>query len=313
MIMKRFHPSSRVLGIIRAIALCACLLGSLAPVHFANGADAPSTKLDSADLRKLFESGNESFRKGLEISKADRPASEAKFREAAGAWREVARSGEIHNVKLETNIANASLLAGDVPGAILAYRRALAIDPSNAEVRAGLAAARRSAGTEALAQGKDLSRKEDAARVGGFRGAISVIVVSLQAAAEVATNIASSRALLVVAIMCYVAFFAGLTLRVLGKLRVPGIVLGLVFISLLLSFGPLALREARAAHPTDAVVVGSHTVARSGPADLYDPAFQEPLRAGLEVEIEESRGAWAKIRLRDGRSAWVRADSIERI
>ena len=58
------------------------------------------------------------------------------------------------------------------------------------------------------------------------------------------------------------------------------------------------------------MVIVPNVIARNGPAALYDAAFKEPLRAGLEVAIVESRGAWTKIRLRDGREAWLRGDAL---
>lgn len=271
---------------------------------------AESRQEAAADIQKLFESGNEKFRAGLELAKSDRAAAEARFREAAGAWREVSRLGNIHNVKLETNIANASLLAGDVPGAILAYRRAQAIDPTNSDVLAGLAAARRSAGTEALALGQNLSKKDDVGRAGGVRGALSSIADVVKGASERATNAISSRTLLIFAAMCYVGFFAGAAIRVLGKARVPLSAIVALFVGVLICAGPLVTREIRSTHRAEAVVLATGVIARNGPAELYDPAFQEPLRAGLEVAIVESRGTWSKIRLRDGREAWVRGDAI---
>jgi len=292
----------------RAVPLVIVLFGVSSLAMFAQASEAPNNT--SAGVHKLFESGNEKFRDALEIVKADRSAAEAKFREAAGAWREAARIGGIHNVKLETNIANASLLAGDVPGAILAYRRALKIDPADRDVLAGLAAARRSAGTEALALGQTLSKKGEPGRIGGVRGAAESIRALVRDSIEWGARMVSLRVLLGAAIVCYIALFLALALRVSGKLRVPNAALALLFAFLLLASAPLITNEVRASGREEAVVIQPNVIARNGPAELYDAAFQEPLRAGLEVTVVESRGSWTKIRLRDGREAWLRGDAL---
>lgn len=292
--------------------LVLCSVTAIPPDAIASQSQGERTS--TAELTRLFESANEKFRAGLEVSKTDRPAAEAMFREAAGAWREVARIGNIRNVKLEQNIANASLLAGDVPGAILAYRRALAVDPTDRGVVAGLAAARRSAGTEALALGQSLAKKEDGgragAREGGLRGALASIGAVVRSASERLAIAVSTQVLFVLATTSYVVFFAGAVLRVLGKVRTPGWLLVMMVVVMACATGPMLVRESRAAGASDAVVLASNVIARNGPAELYDPAFQEPLRAGLEVTIVERRGAWTLIRLRDGREAWVRGDAL---
>lgn len=297
------------------LLLCLIALCSVAVIPpSAKASESQSDRASTPELQRLFESANDKFRAGLEVSKTDRPAAEALFREAAGAWREVARIGNIHNVKLETNIANASLLGGDVPGAILAYRRALVIDPTDRVVIAGLAAARRSAGTEALALGQSLGKKADGARAapgeGGVRGTLAAIGEAVRGVSERVTIAISSRMLVFLGAVGYVAFFACATLRMLGRLRTPGWVFALLIITTAASTGPLLVRESRAARASDAVVLATNVVARNGPAELYDPAFQEPLRAGLEVAVVERRGAWTMIRLRDGREAWVRDDTL---
>jgi tetratricopeptide (TPR) repeat protein len=300
----------RLRGLLRVRAVVIALACGVSLASGTQAADTTSARPEAADVQKLFESGNDMFRAATEIMKSDRPAAEAKFREAAGAWREVARIGDIHNVKLETNIANASLFAGDVPGAILAYRRALAIDPTDPNVLAGLAAARRSAGTEALALGQTLGKKDEKAKAGGLRGTLASMGELLRIVSVRATTTVSPRTLLFLGALFYCGFFALAALRVLGKMRVPALALAGLLIGTVVTSVPLIAREIRAARHSDAVVLAPNVLARNGPADMYDPAFQEPLRAGLEVAIVESRGVWTKIRLRDGREAWVRSDAL---
>lgn len=301
MVIAKVDPKRGLPLLLALVGAFACLAS--APV-------APGPVPDANEARQLFESGNEKFRAALEIVKDDRPAAEAKFREAAGAWREAARVGGIHNGKLECNIANASLLAGDVPGAILAYRRALKIDPSDRQARSGLAAARRSAGTEALALGESLVKKDQNSAAGGLRGTIAAIGALVGRSIEWTSNAVPLRLLLLTAAISYIGLFLAGALRVLGAWRVPNAALAFLFAVLLAVSVPLIASEVRGLQRDEAIVITPGVIARNGPAELYAPAFQEPLRAGLEVTKVESRGAWTKVRLRDGREAWVRGDAL---
>lgn len=302
----RMTNSSRSFARFAALVLLALLGASMVP-NGAQGAETPPSHLSRPELEKLFDSGNALFRSGVELYKSDRAAAESKFREAAGAWREVARAGNINNADLENDIANASVFAGDMPNAILAYRRSLAIDPTSKKAEQGLAAARRSAGTEALLLGSPAKEEN----VGGLRGALAAIGGFVRSAADHASGFVSLRALLVIGAACYVLFFIGASLRVLGIRKVHGMVLGTVLLCAILSALPIVVREVNNSGRAEAVVLAANVIARNGPAEMYDPAFKEPLRPGLEVRVEERRGDWSKIRLRDGRSAWIRTESLE--
>ncbi len=288
---------------------------SVAKAPSEKGGPAPAAREvpvspSGSDVQRLFESGNEAFRAGLAKAKTDRGAAEALFRDAAGAWRAVAKSG-IHNVRLETNIANASLLGGDLPRAIAAYRRAQAIDPLDADVRGGLLAARRAAGTEALAPGA--APAGPAADEGGVLGTVKRIGSFLASSARRTEAYFPSRLLMLAVCVLYVgAFVAGIAKMTIAR-RIPVWIPVLMLLAGLLSAGPLVARELGTRAEREAVIVQPNVLGRNGPADLYDPAFKEPLRAGLEVRIEETRAGWAKIRLADGRSAWVRESGLERL
>lgn len=272
--------------------------------------ESPKQPLSKAELQNLFTKGNELFRDAFEKAKTDRPASESMFREAAAAWRTVASQGNIHNVQLETNIANASMFANDLPRAIAAYRRAQQIDPLNTDVRAGLAAARRAAGTEALASGTP--QTDSASKtVGGFTGTVSQIFGFLQSSAARTSLYLPPRLLFWTTCTLYLAAFAVGIARVLRFNRIQLWAPALLLVLGMLAASPLLARETLHRHMHDAVVIQPNTVARNGPAELYDAAFKEPLRSGLEARIEEVRSGWAKIRLADGRVAWVPETSLE--
>src|SRR4051794_36555994 len=91
---------------------------------------------DDADLLRRAE---EAFAEGLKRRETgDR--GQAHFRRAAADLEELRRG--VSNAPLYRNLGNAYLLAGNVPRAILAYRLGLRLDPGDARLREGLAAAR---------------------------------------------------------------------------------------------------------------------------------------------------------------------------
>jgi SH3-like domain-containing protein len=59
-----------------------------------------------------------------------------------------------------------------------------------------------------------------------------------------------------------------------------------------------------------AVLTASEAVARSADSALSPAAFPEPLPGGTEVEITESRAPWLRIRLANGRGAWLPESSV---
>src|SRR5207249_798462 len=63
------------------------------------------------------------------------------FQLAAEHYEELRRRG-VHNAALYQNQGNALLLAGDLPEAVLAYRRGLRLNPNDRQMRANLAYAR---------------------------------------------------------------------------------------------------------------------------------------------------------------------------
>jgi hypothetical protein len=266
--------------------------------------------LTRQEVESLFSQGNQFFRTGLEKAKADKAASEAAFRDAAAAWRAIAVDGNIHNAKLEGNIANASLLAGDVPRAIAAFRRAQALDPFDPAFRGGLSAARRTIGTESLSGTSPLTdSKEDSS--GGLSGTWRSITTFLSYAAKQTLLYLPERILLLAGGVLYVGAFTLATLRFAGRRSIRPWWAPAALVACILAVGPLVAREWYS--PQEGVIVAANIVARNGPAELYDPAFKEPLTPGIELRVDEQRQGWLHVRLHDGRTAWVPAQSVERI
>lgn len=316
-------------GLVVASAVLGMASISLAQSSSTDAAGGSSGKspvlLTRAEVEKLYLAAGATFTAALEHAGKEPDAARTMFAEAAALYDAAADGGAIRNTDLDTNIGNARLLAGDSARAIGAFRRALALEPGHEGAARGLAAARRAAGTESLAPRSIIP--------GSFLYPTAPTSPGPVAAASPTQSRFSPRALFAagadalervnarvrpgtlraVAIFTYTLAFAAAIARTVGVHRVPrwapAAVLGVSF----LIASPLMIRAWRAWDVVDAVVVGADIVARQGPAELYDPAFKEPLRPGLEVRIREVRGDWARVLIADSREAWMRTSGIEPI
>ncbi len=300
------HPGPGLRALL-AVLLLGMLAGARTEAQEPPG-PGPSAPRSRAESERLFSQGCSLFRSGIENAKSDAVGSAALFRDAAAAWRSVALGASVHNARLELNIANASVLGGDIPRAIAAYRRAQALDPFDQGIRDGLAAARRAAGTESLAPGTGPPGPEPGADA-GLRGTLRRIGGTLAWGARRTLLYLPARGLLIGAGALYVLAFLAWSTRTLSGTRVPRWAAPAALALGLLAAGPLLAREL-AAKP-EGVVIAQGLIARDGPGEIYDPAFQEPLRAGIEVQVLESRAGWQRVRFADGRSAWIPEGSLD--
>ncbi|MGE4609680.1 MAG: hypothetical protein AAEJ52_23335 [Myxococcota bacterium] len=216
----------------------------------------------------------------------------AGFRMAERLFARVA-DGESRNPELYTNLGNAALQAEHLGAAVLAYRRALALDPDHPRAVQNLEHARtllpdwvpRPAGSGLLDTfflwHRTLSRSER----------------------SLAAALAFAAAGLLVA--------AGLRFGKTGNnaLRNAAILPALVWAVLLAS---VAIDSEGAARD-EAVLVADETVARAADSALAPQTLPAPLPSGVEVQILERRSPWLRIRLVSGRDAWIPESAAARI
>ena len=75
----------------------------------------------------------------------------------------------------------------------------------------------------------------------------------------------------------------------------------------------IAVEYFGASEGAEAVVTSPEVVARSANSNQSPRRFPEDLPGGAEIQILEEHENWARIRLANGRDAWVRADSVTRV
>lgn len=267
------------------------LLAAVLSIVTAGSAHAANI-LDT-DPASILSRAESSYDRGIAQLPSEPAAARASFTEAAAAYRELAEVRGIRNARLLANLGNAYLLAGDTGRAVLSYRRAERLDPSDSTVRAGLELVRSRVGTP-VNPGSPF-------RASGSLAAIHPFI--------------APGALLRVGVAAWVLGWLALALAVvrsgIGRIRGSGsaaVVAGAVCIGF--AIADIAVQRAS----PESVLVEDGVQGRNGPGGaVYGPTFDKAMAAGVELTIVEQRGGWVRVRLSDGRETWVPAEAVERV
>ncbi len=222
------------------------------------------------------------------LEETDRDARLATFARAEIGFASVAERGS-HNAALQINLGNAALQAEHLGQAVLAYNRALQLDPNAAAAGQNLMHVRSllpswvprpvaSEGVDALHFYRNISAT---LRFDLAAGAFLLVAVSLALSGR--RRDGGWRGVAFIAALAWLLLLASVVLDPDG-------------------------------HKADAAVVTTdETLARSADSRLAALALPEPLPAGAEVEVLEERARWARIRLSNGRDVWVLASAVTRV
>jgi tetratricopeptide (TPR) repeat protein len=218
----------------------------------------------------------------------ERDTRNREFRRAAALFQQAATATA--SADLWTNVGNADLQAQSLGGAILAYKRALALDPDHLRARQNLDHARSMLPAW-------VPKPEESGVLQSF-----FFWHRTLARGERETLAAVSFAL--------AAMVAGLALalRRVG-LRALAIPPALVFAAMASSL----VFEAAEDHARSAVVVVDETLVRASDSINAELRFSTPLPAGTEFSVLETRAGFTRVRLANGREGWVAASSYETV
>ena len=199
---------------------------------------------------------------------------------------------EIENGRLHYNIANAYLLAGDIPEAILHFRRAERFLSGHANLATNLAIARSRVETKF-----EYSQANEFVRVALFWHYDLSPAIRFQ-----------------LMIWSFVACWIWLLVRIQARFsNQPAWPAALALIFALCMFSSLWY-ESRIEWAADEAVVMIEATGRTGPSQIgYAPSLSQPLAPGVEVVILEQRADWALVRLADGRTTWLPGVALEPI
>ncbi len=231
-----------------------------------------------------LDDGRAAYQEAMEMT-TNATARKAAFARAEIALGEAVRATP-DRPELLTDWGNAALGAGDVATAVLAYRRALALDATNPRARHNLAWLR--------------SRSADAFRPQAAGGATDTLLF-FHAWPRARKLIVGATAFALAILM--LVPWSGVRRRGLAGLAV------LPFAVWLAMIASVVLEDR---HENDAVVMDD-VVMRAADSAGAPAALLQPLPRGTEVTVLERRDTWTHIRVANGTPGWVPTGAVERI
>jgi len=266
--------------------LMLCLAHAVAHAQAVRADDALTTSQREA----IRLEADEAFAEGVE-RKRDQPASaNVKFLEAASKYELLLEDGVV-NGKLCYNLGNAYMHAGRIGEAIHAYRLAEELIPGDDRLQQNLAFARQQCltrldvvGTAALSDA--LLGWHDALSMPVRLGVLLVAWTGLWLVLYVTRGRGVGRAFAIICILLTIVFGTSVTVDVAGRLGDDTLI------------------------GRDAVLVRSDITLRKGNGAGYDPAYEEPLAAGVECTIRIVRAGWTEVVLPNNAAGWVPAEAL---
>ena len=248
----------------------------------------------AATPEQLLDEAVQEYRTALDST--DREQRIQKFRHAEMLFTRLTEgdgktpASEIRNADLYVNLGNAAMGAERLGPAILAYRRALLLDPDHHRARQNLAHARTL-----------LPDWVPCPEEGGLLDTFFAWSGRLSQA--------EYQTLAAVAFLVTAALIAAAIRWRQPVLRNLAVLPGLVWLLLLGAIAFLTFGSG----DDGAVLILPEVVARSADSAGASPRFPQPLPGGTEVHVLETREQWTRVRLFDGRDAWLPRSAIEMI
>lgn len=255
---------------------------------------APAAWGMAATPEQLLDEAVQEYRTALDSTNREQRIQ--KFRHAEMLFTRLAEgdgktpASGIRNADLYVNLGNAAMGAERLGPAILAYRRALLLDPDHHRARQNLAHARTL-----------LPDWVPCPEEGGLLDTFFAWSGRL--------SLAEYQTLAAVAFLVTAALIAAAIRWRQPVLRNLAVLPGLAWILLLGAIAFLTFGS----EDDGAVLILPEVVARSADSAGASPRFPQPLPGGTEVHVLETREQWTRVRLFDGRDAWLPRSAMEMI
>lgn len=247
----------------------------------------PARAQDSR-LRAEFDRAMSDYDEALAIRETDPDRARALYRASAQRLSSLVASG-VTNGRLEYNLGNCYLQAGDLGPAILHYRRAQRLAPRDPLLLDNLREAR----------SRRVTNIEPTRRSTVLHSVFFWHFATTQAAR------------LLAGLVAYGAFWTLLTLRVLLRRRWLTVAASVCLVLTLLLGGSVGMDAWRDRNAPAGVVTAMDVVVSKGPGPGYQRQFEQPLQPGVEFTLRERRADWWRIELPDGKSGWIEASAAD--
>ena len=241
------------------------------------------------DAPEIFDEANTFFRQANRMQANNPEAARALYERAVLRYERLTAEFGIRNGKLYYNLGNAYFQMDDIGRAILNYRRAQRLNPSDPNVSRNLAFART----------RRYDKFEESQQTQVLRTLLFWHF-----------DLAPATRLMIFTVSSAL-FWGAMILRLHRRIPIStGITAGLGLVAALF-LGSVLYDAAIAEKQRHGVVVAPDVVARKGDGETYEPSFTDPLHAGAEVRLIEQRPDWHQVELPDGRRCWLPSRDIE--
>lgn len=241
--------------------------------------------------RELIQSAEDFFHEANELPADKYVEANQLYRQAADKYETVLRESGLRNGEILYNLGNIYFKLDDLGNAILNYRRAERFLPNDAKLQQNLAVAR-------------LRCKDNFAVPEKTRVLKTIFFWHYDCSAQ------CRQTLLLVFSCC----FWLLAIAMLYYRPTWLVSLGTLALVFSLALGISLFLETRTfANDNSGVITASQVIARQGDGQNYGEAFQEPLHAGTEFTLLQTRHGWSEIQLPDLNTAWLPNDSFQAV
>lgn len=242
-----------------------------------------SATLSSAEIQQHLSEGERYFRDAVEFDRSDPETAREYYLKSILHFERIVAEGGVRNGKLYYNIGNAYFRLGKPGEAILNYKRAALYIPNDSNLKQNLDFARSRRGDKIDKKMRERVFKtlffvhyDMPTKVRLIIFTVSFAIVWISAVFLLLWRLYGLRLVLVIAAVVSALFLTSLVVEAASYYKTP-----------------------------DGVIIAEEVIARKGDADTYQSSFTEPLHAGTEFGLIESRPGWWHIELDNGARGWI--------
>lgn len=228
----------------------------------------------------LWQAGNDSYAMG-------------NFTSAIESYNKILDGG-YESAKLYYNLGNSYYRVKNMGKAVVYYKKALKLDPSNADAKANLA----------MAKARCVDKIE---QVPEF-----MVVTWIKNVRDLLSSDSwAGIGIAAMVVLCIISLFFRYAIKRSRGKTVAFILWVVAFAVVVISFAFSVSAYNKAKGGEEAVVVSAVGSIKSSPSQDGNPIFI--LHEGTEVKLLETVEDWCKIEIADGRQGWVKSSDLEMI